>query len=66
MLKSYVKPRNGLFYIYEKGRTYKNRIQSQTNRIFRDWNGDPLIYDTEEAAQQFCDARNEIMRMPDA
>lgn len=63
MLLTYYKPKNNLFYIYEKGKTYIARGFDQINadRMFKGIDNKPLTFPTEETAAQFCAHRNSIM-----
>lgn len=66
MLIAYGKELNGQVQIYEKGETYIGMEKRKVNRMFKDYNGDPLTFpnvpEGVRAALHWCIARNEIMR----
>jgi len=60
-LIAYAKEKNGKYYIYEKGKTYVGMIEKNVNRMFKALDFKPLTFDDPESANDWCNARNEIM-----
>ena len=63
MLNCYIKEKNGLIYIYEKGVTYKGMIKVKVDRMFKAIDFKPLTFPNNVLALQFCISRNSIMRL---
>ena len=61
MLIAYGKKIGDTIYIYEKGTTYIGMEERKVNRMFKDLNNDPLTFDDEQSACDWCNARNDIM-----
>ena len=61
---AYGKIHRGKIYIYEKGEIYVGRFKQKVNRMFRGFDNKPLTYELNQGdlANEFCNARNEIMR----
>ena len=62
MLIAYAKKKNGLYYIYEKGLEWEGRFKKKVNRMFKALDFKPLTFDDAESANDWCNARNDIMR----
>jgi len=63
MLICYIKEKNGISYIYEKGIIYKSMVKVKVNRMFRALDFKPLTFPNKELALQFCNDRNSIMKL---
>jgi hypothetical protein len=61
MLLCYIKEKKDRVYIYERGETYIGRTLKKVDRMFKDWNGEPLTFPDVETATQFCTSRNDII-----